>query len=168
MLEPFRVTIRIELRTPGTKSDAGYGSAMAVSTLIDTGAIVSVLDERDRWHKICSETLAELRYPLLTSEAVVTEVFHLAGDSPYEMKRVWSFLRSGVIKTLPIDDIEMPHLEALMLRYSDRPMDFADATLVYLAKREEVTTIFTIDHADFETYRISGHRRFRIFPKSRP
>jgi len=47
-------------------------------------------------------------------------------------------------------------------------MDFADATLVYLAKREAVSTIFTVDHADFETYRIEGRRRFRVLPVSRP
>jgi predicted nucleic acid-binding protein len=55
-----------------------------------------------------------------------------------------------------------------MSRYSDRPMDFADATLVYLAKRESQPTILTVDHADFETYRIEGRRRFRVLPANRP
>lgn len=65
---------------------------------------------------------------------------------------------------LPIGDKDLPDLEALMVRYSDRPMDFADATLVHLARREELITVFTIDHDDFETYRIEGKRRFRIVP----
>ena len=43
-------------------------------------------------------------------------------------------------------------------------MDFADATLVHLARREALSTVFTIDHDDFETYRIEGRRRFRIVP----
>jgi predicted nucleic acid-binding protein len=55
-------------------------------------------------------------------------------------------------------------LEALMRKYADRPMDFADATLVHLARREALSTVFTIDHDDFETYRIDGRRRFRIVP----
>ena len=55
-----------------------------------------------------------------------------------------------------------------MSHYWDRPMDFADATLVYLAKREALSTIFTVDLADFETYRIEGRRRFRIVPGTRP
>jgi predicted nucleic acid-binding protein len=41
-------------------------------------------------------------------------------------------------------------------------MDFADATLVYFAKRESVPTILTVDHADFDTYRAKGRRPFRI------
>jgi hypothetical protein len=43
-------------------------------------------------------------------------------------------------------------------------MELADATLVYLAKRESQPTILTVDHADFETYRIEGRRRLRVLP----
>ena len=57
-----------------------------------------------------------------------------------------------------------PALEDLMRRYHNCPMDFADATLVYIAERESLSLILTIDHDDFETYRIGGRRRFRIVP----
>ena len=40
-----------------------------------------------------------------------------------------------------IEDAELPQVHTLMSRYWDRPMDFADATLVYLAKREALSTI---------------------------
>ncbi len=43
-------------------------------------------------------------------------------------------------------------------------MDFADATLVYLARREKLSSILTVDHADFETYGIEGTPKFRIVP----
>jgi predicted nucleic acid-binding protein len=68
----------------------------------------------------------------------------------------------------PIEDAELLHVRTLMSRYWDRPMDFADATLVYLAKRESQSTILTVDRADFETYRIEGRRRFRVLPANRP
>jgi predicted nucleic acid-binding protein len=41
---------------------------------------------------------------------------------------------------------------------------FADATLVHVAEREGLRTILTIDHADFETYRIGRNAKFRILP----
>ncbi|MFQ5705645.1 MAG: hypothetical protein ACE5HT_16705 [Gemmatimonadales bacterium] len=47
-----------------------------------------------------------------------------------------------------------------MKQYHDRPMDFADATLVQLARRESLRTIFTVDHNDFNTYRVEGRRIF--------
>ena len=144
------------------------GRKMAASALIDTGAILAVLDRGDRWHRICVEAFPQLRLPLVTSEAVLTQLFHLAGDSRKEMEAAWKFVRSGAIALAAIENSELPQVEALMLRYWDRPMDFADATLVYLAKREKLSTVFTVDHADFETYRIEGRRRFRVLPTSRP
>ena len=141
---------------------------MPADALIDTGAILALLDRKDRWHRVCVEAFGALRLPLLTSEAVLTELFHLVGDSRVEMEAAWRFVRSGALTLATIEDSELPHLHTLMSRYWDRPMDFADATLVYLAKRESLSTVFTVDHADFETYRIEGRRRFQILPVNRP
>jgi uncharacterized protein len=68
------------------------------------------------------------------------------------------------VKVLPTDERDLPDLERLMLKYADRPMDFADATLVRLAEREGLATILTVDR-DFEVYRIGGRRAFRVLPK---
>jgi len=127
-----------------------------------------MLDERDPWSRICRETFQSLRVPLVTSQAVLTELFHLVGDNRREMEGAWGFVRSGALRLAEIQDSELPEIHALMSRYWDRPMDFADATLVFLAKRESLSTIFTVDHADFETYRIEGRRRFRVLPVARP
>jgi len=83
----------------------------------------------------------------------------------HEVMPAWAFSRSGAVTVLPIDDSDLPALDNLMLRYTDRPMDFADATLVHLAERESLTTVFTVDHDEFETYRIAGRRRFRVVPE---
>lgn len=137
---------------------------MAANGLIDTGALLALLDHDDRWHQRCADAFATLRLPLATSAAVLAELFHLLGDHPRDLAAAWGLLRSGAITVLPIDDGDMAELETLMKRYADRPMDFADATLVRLAKRERLTTVFTVDHDDFETYRIDGRRRFRVVP----
>ena len=137
---------------------------MRGNALVDTGAMLAMLDRTDRWHQACVDAFRQLRLPLLTSEAVLTELFHLAGDSRAEMEAVWSLVRTGAIVLAAIEDAELRDVHALMSRYWDRPMDFADATLVYLAKRESLATILTVDHADFDTYRIEGRRRFRVLP----
>jgi predicted nucleic acid-binding protein len=136
--------------------------------LIDTGAILALLDRTDRWHRICSDAFLQLRLPLVTSEAVLTELFHVLGDTRREMEAAWKFLRSGALVLAAIEDSELQQVRALTSRYWDRPMDFAHATLVHLAKRESLSTIFTVDYADFETYRIHGRRRFRVLPIARP
>jgi predicted nucleic acid-binding protein len=68
---------------------------------------------------------------------------------------------------LPLSEADVPDLERLMRRYADRTMDSADATLVRLAERESLSTMLTVDHDDFETYRIKGRTRFRIVPGRR-
>ena len=144
-------------------ADAGVANA-----LIDTGAILALLDRSDRWHGVCVDAFRQLRLPLLTSEAVLTEVFHLVGDSRREMEAAWKFVGSGALVLGTIEDAELRHLHSLMACYWGRPMDFADATLVYLAKRESLSVILTVDQADFATYRIEGKRQFRVLPSRRP
>lgn len=141
---------------------------MAADTLVDTGAILALLDRTDRWHRVCVDAFDQLRLPLLTSEAVLTELFHLLGDSRHEVETAWKFIRSGALRMSVINHSELPEIQDLMRRYSDRPMDFADATLVYLARREGLSTVFTVDHSDFNTYRIERRKRFRILPETRP
>lgn len=133
--------------------------------LIDTGAILAILEAGDLWHSACLEALKLLRIPLLTTEAVLTETFHLAGTNAHKTEKAWRFVRSGALTIRPIHDSDLAELHALMAQYADRPMDFADATLVQLAARERVGTILTIDHDDFETYRLPGRKKFTILPR---
>src|ERR1035437_6637256 len=149
-------------------ANARVAKEVTANALIDTGAILALLDRSDRWHDVCVDAFRQLRLPLLTSEAVVTEVFHLVGDMRTEMEAAWKFVRSGALVVGTIEHAELTHLHGLMSRYWDRPMDFADATLVYLAKRESLSVILTVDQADFVTYRIDGKRQFGVLPNKRP
>ena len=137
---------------------------MRVRGLVDTGAMIALLDRDDRWHRRCVEALPQFLLPLVTSAAVLAELFHLFGDSAPDTDAAWAFLHSGAVTVRPIDDGDLFALSGLMKRYRDRPMDFADATLVHLARRESLSTVFTVDFNDFETYRIEGRKRFSILP----
>lgn len=53
-------------------------------------------------------------------------------------------------------------MSELMDKYNDRPMDFADASLVALAERLSLTKVFTVDRSDFSTYRMAGKKPFTI------
>jgi len=150
-----------------TSGPSWAGGAVPARGLIDTGALLALLDHDDAWHRPCAEAFAELPLPLGTSAAVLAELFHLLGDHPRDVAAAWGLIRSGAVTVLPIGDDDLDEIQTLMKRYADRPMDFADATLVRLAQREQVTSVFTIDHDDFETYRIGARRRFRIAPARR-
>ena len=140
---------------------------MRVNGLIDTGAILALLDADDRWHEPCSRAVEAARLPLGTTAAVLTELFHLIGPRPRDMAAAWRFIRSGAVMVMPIQDNDLPVIETLMNRYADRPMDFADASLVNLAHTESTNRVITIDHDDFETYRV-GVRPFHVQPARFP
>jgi hypothetical protein len=84
----------------------------------------------------CAACLATLRLPLGTPAAVLTELLHLLRNQPRQRAAAWNFVRSGAITVLGIDDADLPALDELMRKYADRPMGFADATLVHLARRD--------------------------------
>jgi uncharacterized protein len=136
--------------------------------LIDTGAILALLDLDDDWHEACVEAYHNHRLPWLTTEAVLTETFHLVLRNLRDDRGVWRLFRSGAIRMSPIANEELSQIQALMEEYGDRPMDFADATLVHVAARERLNTILTVDHDDFETYRLPGRRKFTILPSHDP
>jgi len=137
---------------------------MAGAVLVDTGPLLAFVDDRDSWHSKCKSEFGQVRLPLITTYAVLTELFHLALRRYGTMSGVWPVLRTGQIALAPLGTADLPALDTLMTRYADRPMDFADATLVHVAQRESISTILTIDHDDFETYRIGRRGRFRILP----
>jgi predicted nucleic acid-binding protein len=43
-------------------------------------------------------------------------------------------------------------------------MDFADATLVQVARREALYDVFTLDQRDFGVYRLKQNKSFTVFP----
>ena len=59
---------------------------MAGDALVDTGAIVALLNRTDRWHGVCVDAFQQLRLPLVTSEAVLTEVFRFVGNGRRRME----------------------------------------------------------------------------------
>ncbi len=54
-----------------------------------------------------------------------------------------------------------------MRRYSDTPMDLADASLVALAEALQQDVVFTLE-GRFRVYRLPDRRAFRIVPGEAP
>lgn len=123
--------------------------------LVDTGALVALFDPDDRWHARTVAAIAALPpgARLVTSLAIITEVTHMLD---FDLRNQWAFLDwlvagGATVRDIPLEGIAA--CRARMEKYRDRPMDFADATLVWLAEQESITSILTLD-ADFLIYKI--------------
>jgi len=55
-----------------------------------------------------------------------------------------------------------PDLAANIQKYADRDIDFADASLVWLADQTGLRRILTVDVADFSTLRLKNGKRFEL------
>ena len=132
--------------------------------LFDTGVFVALLDKSERNHERCAVFLKEFRGRLFTTEPVLTETLYLLGPSIKAQRYCIDFLLKGGATLIPQSVESLSRASALMEKYEDIPMDFADATLVSLAEEMEVVEILTLDRRGFGTYRIRGKTPFKICP----
>jgi uncharacterized protein len=135
------------------------------SWLLDTGPLVAYLDAADRDHDRVGGVLDEFRGRLVTSGAVITEAMFLLSDTARGPALLAEFI--GASNTLVYDlaqPKELKNAAALMERYSDTPMDYADATLVLLADALRLNTVLTLDRRGFSTYRTTTRKSFKLVP----
>jgi hypothetical protein len=138
-----------------------------MTTLVDAGPLVALLDARDEHHAACRDTLRDkIREPLASVWPAFTEAMYLLRDYPEAQERLWLMLERGGFEILPLDIQDAPRMRALMKKYKDLPMDLADAALVAVAERDGLDRIFTVDRKDFSVYRLSGKRSFKILPEA--
>ena len=57
-----------------------------------------------------------------------------------------------------------PRLAELMRKYVDRPMDLADASMVWAAEETGALRILTADRANFDIYRTRTNKGFEVVP----
>jgi len=131
--------------------------------LMDTGPLVALFDPKDADHRHCHEILAQISEPLYTSEAVLTEVFHMLDPASRGAEGVKEFLLQDFVSHVPLDKTLLQRCFELMDKYEDLPMDFADASLLVLAEKFKTTKVFTLDFEDFRIYKIKkGHRLYPL------
>ena len=137
---------------------------VAVRILIDTGPIVAILDERDQHHKACvaaGEKLPELVY---TCWPVITEACYLLRHRRDLIEQLLTAVYEGTYELLEIPSKEITEVGGILSKFRDQDIDLADACLVHLADREQISTIFTVDERHFNLFRASGGQPLRLLP----
>lgn len=137
---------------------------MTQRVLVDAGPLIAIINRDDQDHDRCLATLRGLRSPLLTTWMPVTEAMHLLGFSQEGQEALLEMIERGALQVLSFERDDLPGVRALMRKYRDLPMDFADATLVRAAIRDGIRQIFTLDRRDFSVYRLGSRRGFTILP----
>jgi uncharacterized protein len=135
--------------------------------LADSGPLAALYNRRDKHHERALEFFRSrgTRLRLYTTWEVVSEVMYFLDFSAAAQSDFLEWLHAGhereLITIAALTAADLPGLAALIRKYADRPMDLADASLVWLAEKTGVTDIITIDRADFSVYRTSKRKAFK-------
>jgi len=138
---------------------------MINTILIDAGPIIALFDKDDKYHLKIKEFIKNRKFKFVTTTAVITEVSHMLDfNTNVQISFLEWIMNEGII----LQDIlqkDIFRIVELSIKYSDQPMDFADATLVIAAEKTGIREIISID-SDFDIYRLPGKEMIKnIFKK---
>ena len=132
-----------------------------IEAILDTGPLVGSLDRDDQWHSWAAKQFTEIRQPVLTCDAVISEACFLLRGTPDSRGKIFSLIERGVLRIVHILPDESPAVRTLLARYGQR-MDYADACLVRLAELHRNHVIVTTDADDFRIYRRFGRQALAL------
>jgi len=130
--------------------------------LLDAGPLVALLSRDDANHDRARRIFADCSPPFRCCEAVVAEACFLMrkvhATGPAE---VVALARRGVYNIAISAEEHWANIEALLRKYSDRPISLADACLITCAEAYEESRIATFD-GDFGIYKWGRNRKFEV------
>ena len=123
-----------------------------LKTIIDSGPLIALFDRSDKFHNKVLDFIKSYKGKLITSWAVITEVSHMLDFNLQVQIDFLKWCEIGGIEVYDISQTEISNIRIMMEKYIDVPMDLADATLMYIANKENIKNIVSID-SDFDIYR---------------
>ena len=130
--------------------------------VLDTGPVVARLSENDTNRGRARRLFAECAPPFRCCEAVVAEAcflmrkVHTAGPAD-----VVALGARGVFSIAIAAEEQWTSIEALLKKYSNRPISLADACLIRCAELHQEARIATFD-GDFRVYKWARNRKFDL------
>ena len=136
---------------------------MAVlKTLADSGYFIGLFNPKDHHHARCKTFFASYTGLTITTWAVFVEVCAILSLTRQKAFFTWASQAQALgylrVESPPADAVSA--LWDLMDRYDDLPMDFCDASLVYLATQQKTSRIATVNVRDFTVYRLPDGKPF--------
>ncbi len=131
--------------------------------VVDTGPLVAYFDVGDHDHASVHAWFAthSASHRLLTTEAVVTEVTHML-DFNVEVQAAFVAWASMAVMVTPVPQTAYEEIAAWVRRYTKVPMDFADATLLWLYRETPQSKLLTLDERGFGVFRLPGPSKKKL------
>ena len=122
--------------------------------IADAGLLIGFLDRRDAHHRWAARIFEHESPPFHTAEPILAEVAAVLGGADEVLRMVET---GDLVLSLDLAE-EVSAVRGLVVKYKDRPMDLGDACCVRLAELLPGSVVYTVDKADFSTYRKNGRQ----------
>lgn len=122
------------------------------NTLIDAGPIIALFNKNDHYHNKIKVFLKDYKGILTSTWPVLTEVSHMLDFNTQTQIDFLTWVNLGGIYIEDIVKEDIARMIELSKKYSDIPMDLADASLIVTAEKINIKEIITID-SDYYIYR---------------
>ena len=119
------------------------------------------MNKRDRHHQRFVEHLKFFQGQLVTTWPVLTEITHHVPTG--KAVEIIALVRDGALEVIDLVDAGGRIHDLMKKKYADRPMDLADASLVWAAEHTGIEQVLTID-SDFTIFRLANSRRLQVLP----
>ncbi len=132
--------------------------------LADTGFWLALLNRRDAFYRQAAEAAQQWAGEgFVCSWPVVAETCHMlaVGLGNDAAVRFVNDLSRGACEIMELPPQSLSRMHKLMFKYSDLPMDLADASLVVLAEELGEGRILSTDERDFRAYRWKNSKPFK-------
>lgn len=136
--------------------------------LVDAGPLVALLNGNDAAHATCTTIAKELSRPLLTTWIVLAEAAWLLQRTTEGPLRLLRLVEGGVVTCPELDSQASTAMAAYLQKYADLKPQLADVSLLYLAERESISTVFTLDQRDFSVFRVERNKPLVLLPSASP
>lgn len=128
---------------------------MLNTILIDAGPLIALFDKDDKYNKKVISFIKNKKYKFITTIAVITEVAHMLDFNVNAQILFLEWIMNEGVIIQEIRQNNFARIIEMTKKYSDQPMDFADASLVIAAEMTGIKKIISID-SDFDIYRLPG------------
>lgn len=137
-----------------------------MTCIADTGFLVALVFDNDRYHDSVVDVARTLREPVILPNVALTEISYLL-QREQGIRGTVRFLAQ--LKTMGMQ-IECPEMTdyaraaEIMSGYADVGLDFVDTVIVAMAERLNVRKVLTVDRRHFSIVRPRHCPYFEIFP----
>jgi predicted nucleic acid-binding protein len=134
--------------------------------LVDSSGLLAAIDSSQRDHTAAARALAAAEPPLLLSPFLLAELDYFVAT------RIGSDAEAALLEDVAAGAYQLEHFDrddvaaalSIIQKYGDIGLGLADASIVVLADRHDVSEVLTLDERHFRTVRRSRGRHFRLLP----